>query len=106
MSGSIAAFAFASASARAAVVRHDVLPIGRERSDFRPGDRVERVLSLDDENALAGGLKLAFGERFQQLGGLRIAFGDERPDRFDLFVAVAEGELLDRRRVQRVSLEG
>src|SRR5687767_9322018 len=49
---------------------------------------------MNDENALVDGIKLARRQGLQQIGGSRVAFNDERADRLNLLVAVAERQLL------------
>ena len=84
-----------------AVVDADVLARRGHGSDLLPGDRVGRVLALDDQHALARGLPIRLRRAPAAPTPPRIAFGHERADRRDPLLAVAVGELLDRRAVER-----
>ena len=95
-----AASAAVTAPAHAVVGDH-VLAVRRQRRDGSAGERVGPALALDDEDALPGDLQLALAERLEHRDRPRVALGHQRADRFELLVAVAGRELLDRRPVER-----
>ena len=63
--------------------------------------RVGRAIAFDDQNPFACGDKLAVGKCLQDDGCFVVAYSDKLRDGFNLLVAFAERELLDRARILR-----
>jgi hypothetical protein len=76
-----------------AVIGDHVFPFRRQGHRFAR-ENVHGLVAAHDEDLLAGSLQFAFGERLQQPRRLGIGLRDQRRDRLDLLVAVAEGKLL------------
>ncbi len=83
------------------VVDDDVLAFPGQGPDFLAGDGVDALLPGDDQNALAGGLDGAVGERLKQRGSPLVARGDEHADCVHFFVALSERQRFDETRVDR-----
>src|SRR5574341_2586269 len=82
-----------------AVVGDDVLALRGQRGRLA-SESIRGLVAADDQHALAGGIELAFRERLEKTGRFRIALEHEGANRFDLLVALAECQLVDRGAVE------